>query len=102
MRLEARVDALYLGDRSGVEKGPVNQLVLDLGGIVGDRHYGLTRKAGSSTPEVPRGTEIPNTRQWSAVSPEELALIAELLGIPRIEAGWLGANLCLAGIPNLT
>ncbi|MDY7231927.1 MOSC domain-containing protein [Hyalangium sp. s54d21] len=71
-------------------------------GFVGDRHAGLTRKADVRTPRFPRGALVRNTRQVSIVSTEELALIAEALGVPQVLAAWLGANLELAGVPRLT
>jgi hypothetical protein len=71
-------------------------------GFVGDRHSGLTRKADVRTPWFPKGTLVRNTRQVSLVSSEELALIAEALGLPQVLAAWLGANLELAGVPRLT
>jgi MOSC domain len=71
-------------------------------GIEGDRHAGLTRPADVRTPWFPKGTLIRNTRQLSLVSTEELAQVAETLGIPKVLASWLGANLEVAGIPTLT
>ncbi|NMO22455.1 MOSC domain-containing protein [Pyxidicoccus fallax] len=71
-------------------------------GIEGDRHAGLTRSADVRTPWFPKGTPIRNTRQLSLVSSEELAEVAEALGIPKVLAAWLGANLELAGVPRLT
>lgn len=102
MRLEAIVEGLFLGDQTGLEKSPVNRLFVDLGGILGDKHYGPTRLADSRTPKITRGTPIRNTRQWSAVSPEQCAEIASGMGVTKIEPGWLGANLSLAEISNLT
>lgn len=71
-------------------------------GFVGDKHYGLTRKSGSSQKMFPKGTLVRNVRQVSVVSQEELAQIAERLGVPQVEPDWLGANLALSGIPQLT
>lgn len=71
-------------------------------GIEGDRHAGHTRPADVRTPWYPKGTPIRNTRQLSLVSTEELALVAETLGVPKVLASWLGANLELTGVPRLT
>jgi len=71
-------------------------------GLEGDRHAGLTRAADVRTPWFPKGTPIRNTRQLSLVSSEELAQVAEALGLPRVLAAWLGANLEVAGVPRLT
>lgn len=80
----------------------VDQVQLDLAGIPGDRHYGLTRKAGAREPMYPRGTEIRNRRQLSVVSAEECDQIAQQLGLDALLPEWLGANLLLRGLPNLT
>ncbi|WP_164009606.1 MOSC domain-containing protein [Pyxidicoccus trucidator] len=71
-------------------------------GLEGDRHAGLTRPADVRTPWFPKGTPIRNTRQLSLVSSEELAQVADALGVPKVLAAWLGANLELAGVPKLT
>jgi len=71
-------------------------------GFEGDKHAGWTRKSDSRTPRYLRGVDIRNDRQVSIVSVEELKQIAEAMGIERLPAEWLGANLLLEGIPNLT
>lgn len=72
-------------------------------GFEGDSHSGLTR---SSCVRVKRqykvGTTIRNTRQVSILSAEELDVIASRMGLPAIKPAWLGANLCLSGIPDFT
>jgi hypothetical protein len=100
-----KVAALYLGrDRgTGLEKGGVNRLELTYAGITGDFHAGLTRKSDSRTLQLyKRGLDIRNTRQLSLVSDVELAGIAARMGIPAIDAKWLGANVLVTGIPDLT
>ncbi len=78
---------------------PQKSLTLAFGGAEGDRHFGLTHRSDGRTPHYPRDTEIRNTRQISIVSVEELAEVASAMGIPRLCAEWLGANLLLEGIP---
>ncbi|AFH59562.1 MOSC domain-containing protein [Paenibacillus caseinilyticus] len=78
------------------------ELAIELGGIPGDRHYGLFRKADSRQSFYPRGTLIANRRQISIVSLEECDLIAGAMGIPEVRPEWLGANLLLEGYPQLT
>lgn len=73
-----------------------------LEGLAGDRHAGFTRRADARAPQYPRGTEIHNSRQVSLVAEEELAAIAANMGVPVIEPEWIGANLVLGGIPNLS
>ncbi|MGJ3261689.1 MAG: MOSC domain-containing protein [Salinarimonas sp.] len=80
----------------------VPEAALVFGGLAGDVHHGLVRKADARTPWHKRGTEIANTRQVSLVSREELALVAETLGIPEVDPAHLGANLVLTGVPELT
>jgi len=82
---------------------PVDAVNVSFGGFEGDSHTGLTRK---SCVRVKRqyeiGTNIRNTRQISIVSVEELESIAASLSVTKIQPEWLGANLCLSGVPNLT
>ena len=52
--------------------------------------------------QYPQGTEIRNTRQISIVSTEELAVIAEDMGIAGLQPEWLGANLLVSGIPRFS
>ena len=81
----------------------VGALSLDFEGISGEHHGGLTRRSCSRVKrQYPMGTEIRNTRQVSLVSREELAGVAESMGIPEIRPEWLGANIALSGIPQLT
>ena len=49
-----------------------------------------------------KGSPILNLRQFSAVSSEELAEIAGQLGVSEVLAEWLGANLLIEGIPDMT
>ncbi len=78
------------------------QVHVMLEGFEGDKHSGLTDRSGVRTPHYPRGTEIRNTRQVSIVSAEELASVATALGVPVVLPEWLGANLAIEGIPDLT
>ena len=80
----------------------VKNVQVNLEGFAGDKHAGLTHPADSRTPFYPRGTQIFNDRQVSIVSAEELAGLAASLELPEILPEWLGANLLLSGIPDLT
>jgi MOSC domain-containing protein YiiM len=80
----------------------VDRLTLVWGGVEGDRHFGLTAPAGVRQKHHPKGTEIRNARQVSIVSEEELAQVAATLGVAQVAWQWLGANLCLRGLPQLT
>lgn len=81
---------------------PVASLPLSFGGIAGDFHEGLTRKSGGREPWYKRGTKMRNERQLSILSEEELIDIANAMGLEKLEAGWIGANLVFEGIPNLS
>lgn len=71
-------------------------------GFEGDRHAGLTRPATGRDEGAERGTPLPNLRQVSLVSEEELAQVADALDVEVLRPEWLGSNLSLRGIPDLT
>lgn len=86
-----------------IESQPVADIDLGYAGIPDDTHSGLTRKACSRFPYLyEKGTEIRNCRQISIVSGEELKDIASSMGISEIKPEWLGANIQIEGIPDLT
>ncbi|MCD9025258.1 MOSC domain-containing protein [Cohnella silvisoli] len=80
----------------------VADIRVEIGGIPGDRHFGLLRPADSRQKIYPRGALIANRRQISIVSQEECELIAIHLGIPEIKPEWLGANIMISGLEKLT
>jgi hypothetical protein len=84
------------------ESEPCAGLTLDHEGIVGNRHRGWLRNADARVPYVKRGTAIRNTRMLSIVSVEDLALAATRLGIERIDARWIGANMVVSGLPHFS
>lgn len=82
---------------------PVDELVLDWGGPVGDRHHGETMLSDTRQKSVyERGTRIRNHRQVSIVDAAELARIAEALGIPALAPGLIADNICTSGVEDLT
>lgn len=97
------VAGLYLGlDPDSLVTTPRAMVEVTFEGFLGDRHAGLTVPAGVRARRYPPGTPIRNTRQVSLVGEEELARIAEELGVPEVRAEWLGANVLLRGLPHLT
>ena len=100
--LTARVEGTFVVEGRAVESTPHDTLHLTFAGITGDRHAGLVRPSGPREPWYPRGTPMRNERQVSILGAEELAEIATALNIDRLDPAWIGANLCLSGIPNLT
>lgn len=101
-KYDSSVESLFaaLGDSSITE--PVEQLVVSFEGIDGDIHAGYTRKSGGREPWYPRGTQMRNERQLSIVCTDELAQAADSMKIDRIAPEWIGANMVLAGVPQLS
>ena len=94
---------LGIADRAGeFVTRKVERVLLTYGGIEGDRHFGLTMQSGVRQRHLPRGTEIRNARQLSLLSEEELEGIARAVGAPRMDFSWLGGNLLVRGVPDLT
>jgi hypothetical protein len=101
--LTGSVTQLLIGaSHRTLQSSNVDRVRVTFEGLEGDRHSSLTRRSDVRVPHNPRGTIIRNTRQVSILSEEELAEIANALGLPRVLAAWVGANLELRGIPNLT
>ncbi len=105
--LPIRGRVAYLGvvrDRDvTLASDPLTRVGADLSGLTGEWHSGLTRPSCSRVNnQYPRGTEIRNTRQVTILSVEELAATAAAMGIPEIKPEWVGANVVLQGVPDLT
>jgi len=76
---------------------------VDYTGFMGDSHSALTRASCVRVKsQYPKGTEIRNTRQISALSVEELALIQQTMKLDMLEPEWLGANLVVKGLHNFS
>lgn len=87
----------------GLEKRPVPEARLLFTGMEGDCHGGITRKSDSRMlKQYKRNTEVRNSRQLSILSAEELAEVASRMGIPAVRPEWVGANMVISGIPDLT
>lgn len=96
------VSVLVARDPASLRSCAEPQARVTFEGFEGDRHAGLTWRSGGRTPHFPRGTEIRNTRQISIVSVEELEQIARAMSVPALLPEWLGANLLLRAIPQLS
>ncbi|WP_027160652.1 MOSC domain-containing protein [Mesorhizobium sp. WSM1293] len=101
-KLAARAAALYVAPADHFQTRPVDELRLGFDGISGDFHAGPTRRSGGREPWYPRGTEMRNERQLSIVAADELAVVAERMGLAEIKPEWIGANLVIEGVPNLS
>lgn len=79
------------------------EMALSFAGPAGEDHGGLTRPSCSRViSQYPRGTEIKNTRQLSVVSAEELAQIAEAMGVDTLDPWLVGATMVVSGIPDFS
>lgn len=100
---EGRVEAVMILEPSAsIVSQRLERVTVTEAGFEGDRHAGKTRKAGVRDDDIPRGTEIRNDRQVSLVSAEELAEIADKMDVDEVRPEWLGANLCVSGIEDLS
>lgn len=102
-RVAGRVEGLFRTEApEDFQTVAVGSLELTFEGIPGDRHAGMTRKSGGREPWYPRGTEMCNERQVSILSGVELSRIADLMELDEIRPEWIGGNIILSGIANLT
>ncbi|MES2144929.1 MAG: MOSC domain-containing protein [Pseudomonadota bacterium] len=86
-----------------IRAGPVAHMPLTFAGFAGEVHSGLTRPSDSRVlAQHPRGTTIRNVRQLAIVSAEEMALVADELGLEAFDYAWVGASLVIAGIPDFS
>ena len=101
--MTGKVEALLLSPPdSYLPAKAVEQVEVTWEGLVGDKHAGLTMQANNYQKPYPKGAEIRNVRQISLVSREELEQIAAGLDVPELQAAWVGANMLVSGIPDLT
>lgn len=97
----------YLGhvpDRdAALASDPLDTVFASFAGVVTESRGGLTRPSDSRVlAQYTRGTEIRNTRQFSIVCQEELAAIAAEMGIEELRPEWLGASMCVSGLPDFS
>ncbi|MER9304554.1 MOSC domain-containing protein [Mesorhizobium sp. M0293] len=101
-KLVAKAAALYVAPSDHFQTHLVDELRLGFDGISGDFHAGPTRRSGGREPWYPRGTEMRNERQISIVAADELAIVAQRMDLTEIKPEWIGANLVIEGVPNLS
>lgn len=97
----------YLGhvaDRdAALASSPQTTMAARFDGPEGEFHGGINRPSCSRVMTMhPRGTTIRNVRQFSVLSAEDLARIAEKMEVEEIRPEWLGATLVVEGIPDFT
>jgi len=101
-KLHAAVVSVHAGSNDNLSKDQHASVQVELDGFVGDRHRSVERTTWQGDKQA-EGTKRRNERQWSAVSMEELVEIAALMDISEpLTAASLGANLCLAGLEELS
>ncbi len=100
--IEAMVKGVYWAPRDTFVSEPLEVLNLSYDGIPGDRHAGLYRNSGPREPWYPRGTPMRNERQLSILSAEENAEVAAALAIDELRPEWIGGNILLSGVPQLS
>lgn len=82
---------------------PVASLAFGFAGPAGEAHGGLTRPSCSRvSAQYSAGTQIRNTRQCSVLSAEDLALVAEKMGIDALDPALVGATMVISGIPDFS
>ena len=106
--LKAKVAAVLVSpDSSGVSVAQKKIQVFVNEGIRGDSHYGSirlldVRERSMRSHGLLKGTPIANFRQFSAVSKQELEIVAAHMGLTGIAYGLLGENIVFDGTYNLT
>ena len=87
----------------GLASEAVDRVRVTFAGFEGESHGGLTRPSCSRMKlQYEQGTEIRNVRQLSVLSEEEIAATAADMGLDTLDPRWLGANVVMRGIPDLT
>ena len=101
-KISANIVSVHSGSNDDLSKEAHESIQVELDGIVGDRHRSYVRDT-YKVDKQPFGSVRRNERQWSAVSVEELAAISVAMDLKEpIMAASVGANLCIAGIPELS
>jgi MOSC domain-containing protein YiiM len=100
--IKATVISVHASTGEGLGKEQQQSIIVELDGVVGDRHRSFSRKAWAGDKQ-PQGTVRRNERQWSAVSVQELAEIQTALDLVEpLTATIVGANICLDGVDELS
>ena len=103
--LETRTEAILINASpdEDLSTSRIDAVDVSYEGMQGESHSGLTRASCVRVRhQYPMGTEIRNTRQISILSTEDLATIARVMKVDRLEPEWLGANLLVSGIPHFS
>ena len=101
-KVRGQIAGLFKAKGDDFPTSAVDELPLSFEGIPGDFHAGHTRRSGGREPWYERGTEMRNERQLSLLSVEEMRVVARRMDIPELKTEWIGGNILISGIPNLT
>jgi hypothetical protein len=104
-KLDARTEAILINTApdEGLSSNRIASVDITYAGFDGESHSGLVRASCVRVRgQYAKGTEIRNTRQISIVSVEELAMIADAMGIDSLKPEWVGTNLLVSGIPEFS
>jgi hypothetical protein len=104
-KLDAHVQVILVNSTpdEDLSSSRVASVEASYAGLEGESHSGLVRASCVRVRhQYPEGTEIRNTRQISIISIEELAVIADNMGIAELKPEWLGVNLLVSGIPDFS
>ena len=103
--LEARTEVILVNTTpdEDLSSSRIPSVRVSYEGLEGESHSGLVRSSCVRVRhQYTQGTEIRNTRQISIVSAEDLAVIADTMGIDELKPEWLGGNLLVSGIPDFS
>lgn len=100
-------DIVWLGrvvDRTAsLTSAPLQSVEAGFEGLDGEAHGGTFRSSCSRvSAQYPRGTTIRNVRQVTLVAQEDLDAIAAGMGLAGLDPAWLGAQIVLRGLPDLS
>jgi hypothetical protein len=104
-KLDVRTEAILVNatPNEDLSSSRIGSVDITYAGFDGESHSGLVRASCVRVRgQYAEGTEIRNTRQISIASIEELALIADAMGIDTLQPEWVGANLLVSGIPDFS
>jgi MOSC domain-containing protein YiiM len=104
-KLETRTEAIMVNSTPDEDLSScrVDSVEASYQGLKGESHSGLVRASCVRVRhQYTQGTEIRNTRQISIVSVDDLAEIAENMGVESLQPEWIGANLLVSGIPSFS
>jgi MOSC domain-containing protein YiiM len=104
-KLDARTEVILVNTtpHEDLSSSRIPSVRVSYEGLEGESHSGLVRSSCVRVRhQYTQGTEIRNTRQISIVSTEELAVIADTMGIDELKPEWLGGNLVVSGIPDFS